>query len=107
VKSTVKAKRVGPLSVQLPADLKRRLRAQATKRRLKMATAARVFLDEHVAELEDKAELSAAQEWQRAQAWATWEKIKAGDVREATEAELRAVFDRARRRLAKRSAQSR
>ena len=106
MKSTVKAKRVGPLSVQLPADLKRRLRAQATKRRLKMATAARVFLDEHVAELEDKSELSAAEEWQRAQAWATWEKIKAGDLREASIEDLHKVVERARKRL-KRTARSR
>jgi hypothetical protein len=106
VKSTVKPKRQGPLSVQLPADLKRRLRAQATKRRLKVATAARVFLDEHMSELEQTAELSAAEEWQRAQAWATWEKMKSGDLREATIEDLHKVVDRARRRL-KRNARSR
>jgi hypothetical protein len=103
VKSTVKVKRVGPLSVQLPRDLKRRLAAQATRRRLKVATAARVFLDEHVSELEDAAELSAAEEWQRAQAWATWEKIKAGDVRETTLEELHEVIAKARRSAGRRS----
>jgi hypothetical protein len=99
VKSTVKPKRVGPLSVQLPPDLKRRLGAQAAKRRLKVATAARVFLDEHMSELEGAAELSAAEEWQRAQAWPTWDKIKAGDLREATVDELHQVVDRVRQRL--------
>ena len=98
MKSTVRSKRIGPLSVQLPQDLKRRLGAQASKRRLKVATAARVFLDEHVRELEDAAELSAAEEWQRAQAWATWEKIKAGDLREASLADLHEIAERARRR---------
>ena len=42
-----------------------------------------------VVELEDATELSKAEEWQRAQAWATWEKIKAGDVEEVTIAQLR------------------
>jgi len=42
-----------------------------------------------VVELEDATELSRAEEWQRAQAWGTWEKIKAGDVEEVTIAQLR------------------
>ena len=67
----------------MSATERRRLAAHAKKRRLKVATAA-------------------AEEWQRAQAWATWEKIKAGDVREASEADIKAVFDAARRRLARR-----
>lgn len=99
VKFSSKPTRVSRLSVHLPPDLKRRLRAQATKRRLDVATAARVFLDEHMSELESSAELSAAEEWQRAQAWATWDKIKAGDLREATAEELHQVFDRARQRM--------
>ncbi len=90
------------MSVQLSATERGRLAAHAKKRRLKVATAARVFLDEHLSELDDRAELSAVDEWQRAQAWATWEKIKAGDVREASEEDIRAVFDAARRRLARR-----
>ena len=68
MKSTARPKRLGPLSVQVPTALRRRLERQATRRHLKLATAARVFLDEHVTELEDAAELSAAEEWQRAQA---------------------------------------
>ena len=47
-----------------------------------MATAARVLLDEYVTELEDREQLSRAEEWQRAQSWATWEKIEAGDHRD-------------------------
>jgi len=90
------------LSVQLSAAERRRLAAHAKKRRVKLATAVRIFLDEHLTELEDRSELSAAEEWQRAQAWATWEKIKAGDVREASEADIKAVFEAARRRVARR-----
>jgi predicted DNA-binding protein len=73
---------VGPLSVPLPVELRERLASEAKKRRLKMATAARVLLDERIGELEDAELLSQAEEWQRAQAWATWEKIKAGDKRD-------------------------
>ena len=94
---------MGPLSVQLSAPDRRRLAAHAKKRRLKVATAARVFLGEHLSELEDRAELSAAEEWQRAQAWATWEKIKAGDVEETTLEELHAVIAKARRSAVQRS----
>ena len=95
--------RGGPLSVQLSATERRRLVAHAKKRRLKLATAARVFLDEHLSELEHRAELSAVEEWQRAQAWATWEKIKAGDVRETPLAELHAMIAKARRSAGRRS----
>lgn len=66
----------------LPAELRERIAVQAKKRNLKMATAARIFLDEHVTRLEDAEQLSRAEEWQRAQAWATWEKIQAGDSRD-------------------------
>ena len=90
------------MNVQLSATERRRLAVHAKKRRLKVATAARVFLDEHLSELDDRAELSAVDEWQRTQAWATWEKIKAGDVREASEEDIRAVLDAARRRQARR-----
>jgi hypothetical protein len=54
--------------------------AQAKKRKLKVATTARVLLDERLAALEDAQTLSAAEEWQRAQAWATWDTIVAGEA---------------------------
>jgi len=66
-----------------------------------MATAARVFVQERVTELEDEVELSKAEEWQRAQAWATWERIKAGDLREVT---LEQIREDTRQALARRSA---
>ncbi|MBI3183942.1 MAG: hypothetical protein HYZ28_17540 [Myxococcales bacterium] len=87
------------MSVPLTSELRRRLAAQASKRKLKTATAARVFLDEHLGELEDAIELSRSEEWQRAQAWATWEKIDAGDRREVPLDRIRARFKRAKARL--------
>lgn len=82
------ARRRGPLSVSLSPELRQRIEDQARKRDLKLATAARVFLAEHVEELEDSTDLAKAEEWQRAQAWATWEKITAGDAREVSWDEL-------------------
>jgi len=98
VKSTArKSSRSHRISVRLSPTQWRRLVVHAKKRQLKVAAAARAFLDEHLSELESHAELMAAEEWQRAQAWATWEKIKAGDAREASLEELRAIFAEARR----------
>lgn len=65
-----------------------RLGGEARRRQLKLATTARVLLDERISELEDQAELTQAEEWQRAQAWATWDKIAAGDTREVDWADL-------------------
>src|SRR2546425_10335154 len=86
----------------MSATERRRLAAHAKKRRLKVATAARVFLDEHLTDLEDRAELSAAEQWQRAQARATWSKIKAGDVREGSEADSEGAVAAARRTRSRR-----
>jgi hypothetical protein len=77
------------LSVPLPAELRERLVAEAERRQLKLATTARLLLDERVRELEERAEVSEADAWQRAQAWATWEKIKSGDLREVSAEQLR------------------
>ena len=87
----------------LTSELRARIAVQAKKRNLKMATAARVFLDEHVRELEDAVELSRSEEWQRAQAWATWEKIRSGGRQESSLDEIRAHFVRAKARLARRA----
>ncbi len=62
----------------LPAELRARLEAQAKRRKLKLATVARVLIDERLSALEDAEALSEAEEWQRARAWASWEKIAAG-----------------------------
>jgi len=95
----------GPLSVPLPRDLRARLAAHAKKRKLKLATAARVLLDERLSALEDAEALSAAEEWQRAQAWATWESIERGEAEEASledlEADAAAAMRRARRKRAR------
>lgn len=93
------ARRPGPLSVSLAPELRQRIEDQARKRNLKLATAARVFLAEHVDELEGAMALAKAEEWQRAQAWATWEKIRAGDAREVSWDKLKKHTHRALERV--------
>ena len=88
----------GPVSVVLPADLRARVLAEAKKRGMKLSPALRMLVHERVQELEDDEQLSRAEQWQRAQAWATWEKIKTGDVAEVSSDELDAEFDAALRR---------
>lgn len=85
--------------MSLSPELRQRIEDQARKRNLKLATAARVFLAEHVDELEDATDLAKAEEWQRAQAWATWEKIRAGDAREVSWDELKTDTHRALERV--------
>jgi predicted DNA-binding protein len=82
------------MSVPLPRELRRRLEAYAVSRQLKLATAARSLIDERLHEVEDEARLTAAEEWQRAQAWATWEKVKEGKGRTVSRAEVMSVFSR-------------
>jgi len=68
-----------------------------------LSTAIRVLVSERIREIEETEELTRAEQWQRAQAWATWEKIQAGDRREASDADIDAVFDRALARSRRRS----
>jgi hypothetical protein len=110
VKTTVRSKRRpdaararSPLSVTVSDELRRRLVQQADRRELKLATAARVLLAEHLDELEDSDRLERAAEWQKAQAWATWERIEAGDRGEVPWARLREHTRRALERMDARS----
>lgn len=45
----------------------------------------------------DVERLSRAEEWQRTQAWATWQRMMSGDVNEVSKAEIDAEFDNALR----------
>jgi hypothetical protein len=92
VKNTTSA---GPLSVPLPAALRRRLNRYAAQRQLKVATAARTLLDEKLKELDERADVSRIEEWQRAQAWASWEEVARGDAALLDLQEVLAAFDKA------------
>ncbi|XXY17200.1 hypothetical protein WME88_54105 [Sorangium sp. So ce216] len=94
----------GPVSVVLPAELRARLQAEAKKRGLKLSPAIRALLSERIQELDDAEQLSRAEEWQRAQVWAVWERMKAGDHDEASRQELDSIFDEALRDAPRRRA---
>jgi hypothetical protein len=66
----------GPLSVPLPDSLRQRLKRHAKKHHLKLATAARSLVEERLSELEQSEQLTRAEEWQRAQVWATWTRLQ-------------------------------
>ena len=85
----------GPVSVVLPSALRGTVAAEAKRRGLKLSTAVRVLVSERIREIKEAEELTQVEQWQRAQAWTTWEKIRSGDRREVSETEIGAVFDRA------------
>lgn len=93
---TAKTSRKGPVSVVLPEDLRARIATEAKRRRPKLSPAVRALVAERVEELEDQQRLTAAEKWQRREAWATWEKAKRGRPAEASREELRAAFASAR-----------
>jgi hypothetical protein len=70
---------------------------EARRRGLPLSTTVRTLALERIQELEQAAELSGAEAWQQAQAWATWDRIRAGDRREVSRADLAAVFESASR----------
>ena len=88
----------GPVSVVLPVDLKARIQAEARKRGLKLSPVIRVLVSERIHQIDESAGLTRAEEWQRAQAWATWERLRAGDRREVSKSQIDADFGRALRR---------
>lgn len=91
----------------LSTDLRKRLSGEAKKRKLKVATTARVLIDERIRELEDEAQLRRAEKWQLAQVLATLEKIDAGDRRwvsmKRMEADARRAFAEAKGRIRRRA----
>ena len=60
----------------LPDDLRKEVEREAVKRGLGLSPALRVLVAERLREIADEAELTRAERWQRAQAWASWEDAK-------------------------------
>lgn len=63
----------GPVSVVLPDELRREVEREAASRGLGLSPVLRVLVAERLRELAEEAELTRAERWQRAQAWASWE----------------------------------
>lgn len=96
-----------PLSVVLPEALRERLEREAAKRGLPLSTAVRALVAERVQEIDEAAELGAADMWQRAQAWRDWEKVRSGQMAEVTRAELMAELEAPPSRRARRGPERR
>lgn len=60
------------MSVVLPDDLRGEVEREAARRGLGVSTAVRALVAERLGELAEEAELTRAERWQRAQAWASW-----------------------------------
>lgn len=91
------------MSVVLPPALRDTVAGEAKRRGLKLSTAIRVLVSERIREIEEAEGLTQAEQWQRAQAWATWQKIQSGDRREVSDAQVDAVFDQALARSRRRT----
>jgi hypothetical protein len=76
---------------------------EAEKRALKLSSAVRVLVQERVIELEERVALTQAEEWQRAEVWASWERFKAGDRREVPWERVMGRADAAITRLRRRA----
>ncbi len=81
--------------------MRARLVAQAKKRQLKLATVARVLIEERLTEIENAELVSATETWQRAQAWASWEGEPKATTTKSGLAQLARITERGLRRMAK------
>jgi hypothetical protein len=86
-----------PISVRISAEFRRRLASEAKRRQAKLSTMLRVLADERLQELAELEQLTAAEEWQRAQAWASWEAHQGGRNPEAPWRAVADVFAAARK----------
>jgi len=84
------------VSVILPAHVKSRVETEAKRRGLKLSPTIRVLVSERLEELDQHESLDRALQWQRAEAWATWERIRDGEREdvgmEGLEAEFKKVL---------------
>lgn len=81
-----------PISLRFSPELRERVRRYAAERQIEEATAIRLLCAERLNEIERDAELSEAEEWQRAQAWASWERVRAGQGRDVPAERIARVF---------------
>ncbi|MDP9264502.1 MAG: hypothetical protein M3O91_00055 [Chloroflexota bacterium] len=83
---------VTPINFRMPAELRARLRGFARERHIGEADALRLVVSEHLDEVQNARELNEAERWQLAQAYATWDKFRAGEGRTVSSDEVRQIF---------------
>jgi len=97
---------VQPTSLRMSRGLLRRANRFARSRNLKLATALRILVTERLDELDQDAQLTRAEKWQRAQAWGTAKSLVDGSAREVSWDDLRADYQAAVRSARKARAAS-
>ena len=85
------------IRVVIPVELEEKVEAEAKRRGLGLDIAVRELLHERVAELDSVDDLTHAEEWQRAQAWASWEQIANEQVQEVSQEAIDKEFEDALR----------
>jgi hypothetical protein len=83
------------IRVIISEDLEEKVAAEARRRGLELNLAVQVLLRERVNEIDDFDQLTDAEQWQRTEAWSTWQSIANGDVAEVPKSEIDAEFDQA------------
>lgn len=84
-----------PINFRMPRPLRLRLHKFASARHLSEAEALRVVVSERLDELEATAELAAAERWQYAQAYATWDRFRRGEGRTVPRERIQEIFTHA------------
>lgn len=77
-----------PLSVPVSPEVRARLDRYARKTGVPLATGFRMLAIARLAELDEEARLTRAQEWQRARSWAVAQTVPEGTARELPADEL-------------------
>src|SRR5437773_1565991 len=91
-KRRAKTRRDLPISVPFPPSLRRRAARFAKANNIALATAIRLLVTERLDDIADSEQLSRAEQWQQAQAWATWEGVRSGAVRSVPRDRIAQVF---------------
>ena len=81
-----------PLNFRMPVGLRTRLRKFADARHLGESEALRLIVSDHLAEVDDEAELAAAERWQFKQAYKTFRDDIAGKVKTVPWEDIERVF---------------
>lgn len=84
-----------PISVVLPDEMRARLKKQADRRALKLSSTIRFLLVERLCQLEAEEDVTRAEEWQRAQAWASWDRLQHEGASEVSWGKITDLFDEA------------
>ena len=83
--------------IVIPVELEAKVEAEAKRRGLALDSVVRELLHERVAELDAIDNLTHDEEWQRAQAWMSWQQIENGQVEEVSKEAIDKEFEDALR----------